>query len=245
MQTFSPVNTFTITLASLANNTEAVSSAIDNTVSKYESAQFQLKVTTGATVDSAPELDVQIYGSLDGTTYASHLTAADMMLQLPRLAAAKTYIFNFETPVGYKLPPFFKLRVVNRTGSALNATGGNHSATFVGVKEGLDFSPAAAANLHAPASNTAAIVTYSAIAGKQHAIERVIVSYVGGTVAGGNLKIEDGSGTTVFSADIKNEGVYDLPTKLKGTTNTALIVTLAAGGVGVSGKVNVVGKTQL
>jgi hypothetical protein len=234
MQTFSPVNTFTITLASLANNTEAVSSAIDNTVSKYESAQFQLKVTTGATVDSAPELDVQIYGSLDGTTYASHLTAADMMLQLPRLAAAKTYIFNFETPVGYKLP-----------GSALNATGGNHSATFVGVKEGLDFSPAAAANLHAPASNTAAIVTYSAIAGKQHAIERVIVSYVGGTVAGGNLKIEDGSGTTVFSADIKNEGVYDLPTKLKGTTNTALIVTLAAGGVGVSGKVNVVGKTQL
>jgi hypothetical protein len=65
-----------------------------------------------------------------------------------------------------------------------------------------------------------------------------------GDPTGGNLKIEDGSGTTVFSVDVtsKGPGFFLFPEPLRGAANTALIVTLAAGGSGVSGKVNVLGK---
>ena len=56
----------------------------------------------------------------------------------------------------------------------------------------------AAADVHAPAVNTAAIVTYAADATKKHVITGVAWSYAGGTPVGGNLKIEDVSGNTVF-----------------------------------------------
>jgi hypothetical protein len=103
---------------------------------------------------------------------------------------------------------------------------------------------AAAANVHAPAANTAAVVTYSAAGtGLSHSLSGVAWSY-SGDPTGGNLKIEDGSGTTVFSVDVtsKGPGFFLFPEPLRGAANTALIVTLAAGGSGVSGKVNVLGK---
>lgn len=92
---------------------------------------------------------------------------------------------------------------------------------------------------HAPASNTAAVLTYAAVAGRKHVLDALVWSY-SGTPTGGNLKVEDGSGTTVFSMDVTAAGAgfveFHLP--LSGRENTALIVTLAAGGSGVSGKVN-------
>jgi hypothetical protein len=103
---------------------------------------------------------------------------------------------------------------------------------------------AASTNVHAPASNTAAVVTYSAGgSGVAHVISGVAWSY-GGAPTSGNLKIEDGSGTTVFSVDVTAAGPGFIPFNppLKGTANTAMIVTLAAGGSGVSGKVSVLGK---
>lgn len=105
---------------------------------------------------------------------------------------------------------------------------------------------AAAGNLHAPAANTAAVVTKAAGgAGTFHTIRGVDFSYAGsGTLAGGNLKIEDVSGTTVYSLDVQTAGTYMIrfPRALKSAAaNTAMIVTLAAGSANVSGKVNVVG----
>ena len=47
----------------------------------------------------------------------------------------------------------------------------------------------------------------------------------------------NGSGTTVFSLDITAAGPGFLPLEKLGTPNTAMIITLAAGGVGISGKV--------
>lgn len=103
--------------------------------------------------------------------------------------------------------------------------------------------PASSANVHAPSSNTAAVLTFSAAgSGVSHVLGGVAWSY-SGTPTGGNLKIEDGA-TTVFSIDVtvSGPGVVYLDPPLQGTANTALVVTLAAGGDGVSGKVNALGK---
>lgn len=103
---------------------------------------------------------------------------------------------------------------------------------------------AASTNVHVPSSNTAAVITYAAAgAGVSHVISGIAWSYSAAPTAG-NLKVEDGSGTTVFSIDITAAGPGFIPfaAPLKGTANTAMIITLAAGGSGVSGKVNSLGK---
>ncbi len=100
---------------------------------------------------------------------------------------------------------------------------------------------AAAGDVHAPAVNTAAVLNYAAGGpGVSHVLTGVAYSYLGGAPAGGNLKIEDGAGTIVFSQDIKLEGpgVVAFPLPKKGTAATALIVTLAAGGAAVTGKLS-------
>lgn len=103
--------------------------------------------------------------------------------------------------------------------------------------------PASTSDVHTPSSNTAAIVTYAAATnGERHVISGVAWSY-NATPTGGNLKVEDGAGSTVFTMDITTAGagvIYFEPSK-GGGANTALIVTLAAGGSGVSGKVSVLG----
>jgi hypothetical protein len=100
----------------------------------------------------------------------------------------------------------------------------------------------AAADVHVPAVNTAAVVTYAADATKKHVITGVAWSYTGGTPVGGNLKIEDVSGTVVFSVDIDKSGPgsFEFPRpKIGAAVNTAMIITLAAGGAGVTGKISV------
>jgi hypothetical protein len=99
-------------------------------------------------------------------------------------------------------------------------------------------------DVSAPAANTAAVVTYAAVANERHCIGGIAWSYSGGTPTGGNLKVEDVSGTTVFSIDITAAGpgfIPFSPPKRSAAVNTALIITLAAGGGGVSGKVSVLG----
>lgn len=101
---------------------------------------------------------------------------------------------------------------------------------------------AAAADVHEPAANTAAVVTYAASAGVKHVITGVDWSYHGGIPTDGNLLIEDVSGTTVYSTDIHEEGPGDVifpKPKKAAAVNTAMIITLAAGGAGVTGKVSV------
>lgn len=128
------------------------------------------------------------------------------------------------------------------------AVGGDGVAAFVSASSPLPVTSAtraaASANVHAPASNTAAVITYAAGgAGVSHTLGGVAWSY-SGVPTSGNLKIEDGSGTTAFSVDVTAAGPGFIPftPALKGTANTAMIITLAAGGSGVTGKVNGMGK---
>lgn len=93
-------------------------------------------------------------------------------------------------------------------------------------------------NYATAAANTAVVVTVAALPSQQHVLAGVAWSY-SATPTGGKLTIADGS-TTVLEVDITagGPGSLYLP-PLGGTTNTALVVTLAAGSGAVVGKLTV------
>lgn len=95
------------------------------------------------------------------------------------------------------------------------------------------------ADTETSAADTAVAITYAAVAGIAHALHSLIVSYSGGT-ATGELKVEDGAGVTVFSVVLPAAGIHIIPfdSPLCGSKNTALVITLAAGGTSVIGKIN-------
>ena len=100
--------------------------------------------------------------------------------------------------------------------------------------------PASTAHVHAPAANTAAIVTLSAVVAKKHYLPRVVWSY-DAVPTGGGLTVTD-DGDTVFSISIPADGPGFVPLGIEsGTSNTDMVVTLAAGGAAVTGKVNTPG----
>jgi hypothetical protein len=98
---------------------------------------------------------------------------------------------------------------------------------------------ATTSNVHAPAAATAAVLTFAAVEGKRYVLRGVEWSY-SATPTGGNIKVENGSGVTVFNADVPAAGansiVFEPP--IVGSPNTALVVTLASGAGSVVGKVN-------
>jgi hypothetical protein len=101
----------------------------------------------------------------------------------------------------------------------------------------------ASADVHAPAANAAAVVTYGADATKCHVVTGIAWSYVGGIPVGGNLLITD-DGVTVFSLDIDQSGPGSIEfarPKKQAAANKALVITLAAGGAGVTGKLSITG----
>lgn len=104
----------------------------------------------------------------------------------------------------------------------------------------IDARATTTANIHAPTSNTAAVVTKAAVTGQKTYCAGVYWSYTAAPT-NGNLKIEDVSGTTVFNLDITaaGPGFVQFEPPIFGTANSAFIVTLAAGGSGISGKVNI------
>jgi hypothetical protein len=95
----------------------------------------------------------------------------------------------------------------------------------------------------ASATHAAVVITYAAgAAGVFNCIGGVAWSY-SAAPTGGNLKIEDGSGNTIFSIDITAAGAGFIPftPPKKGSAATALIITLADGGAGIGGKLSILG----
>ena len=99
--------------------------------------------------------------------------------------------------------------------------------------------PSIAADNHAPADNTAAVVTYAAVAAKKHYIYGIYWAYDSDLTVVGTVKVEDVSGTTVFGPlPITASGPGFLPFDppiVSSAVNTAMIVTLATGGAAVQG----------
>ena len=93
-----------------------------------------------------------------------------------------------------------------------------------------------------PAANVDAIARWEAEGGRRHAIAGLIVSY-SAIPAGGRVYVADGSGSILFDVDLATAGahVFNFTQALVAPEGGALVVTLAAGGAGVTGKVNVIG----
>ncbi len=94
-------------------------------------------------------------------------------------------------------------------------------------------------DVHAPTSDTAAVLTYAAsTVGQRHVIDGVQWSY-NATPTGGSIIITN-AGTTVFSVSVTaaGPGFFPFDPPLTGSENSALVITLAAGGSNVTGKIN-------
>jgi hypothetical protein len=87
---------------------------------------------------------------------------------------------------------------------------------------------------HYPAANTAATQTIAAVVGKRHVLFKIAYSY-SAAPTGGRLSVTDG-GTTVFDVDITLAGPGAFTLMEPMGINSEMIVTLAAGGVGITGK---------
>lgn len=97
-------------------------------------------------------------------------------------------------------------------------------------------------NIHAPASNTAAVITYAADASYKHTIGGVAWSY-DAAPTGGSLTITS-NGSTIFKVNITAAGPGFIPFNpplQNAAVNQALVITLAAGGSGITGIVNALG----
>lgn len=94
------------------------------------------------------------------------------------------------------------------------------------------------------ASNTAVTITVTAVPSVCHEIEMLGWSYdAGGTLSTGRLSVQSPSGTYLFDVDVTAAGVGFVPLAgscLKGALGQDVIITLAAGGSGVTGKLNAI-----
>lgn len=98
--------------------------------------------------------------------------------------------------------------------------------------------PASDALSNAPAVNTNAVITYAAVPGQRHRLTGLGFSY-NAAPTGGRLTVVDGA-TTRVDIDLTSAGYTDLtlpPGGIFGAVNTALVITLAAAGAAVTGKV--------
>lgn len=97
---------------------------------------------------------------------------------------------------------------------------------------------------HSPAANTAAVVTVPAQVGVRNEINSLVFSYDVDPAAGATLKIESPAGTEIWRSYITAKGCGPVlfgdgeATCRAPTRNAAMIVTLSAGGSGVSGSVS-------
>jgi hypothetical protein len=135
-QIFTENQSITITLASLADDATAVSSTIDNTTTKYVSADIQVKIRTGATPASPLTVTVKLLRSVDGgTNFDDSGDNAEILGIFTVTDTASTdYIFSIDTSNKGILPARWKLAVTNTTGDAFDSTGGNFYAKFTGKK---------------------------------------------------------------------------------------------------------------
>lgn len=103
-----------------------------------------------------------------------------------------------------------------------------------------------AANVSAPGANTAAVVTFTGVQNQKSVATYVIWSYTADPTGVGNFKIEDGSGNTILTFDVTKSGpgAMYLP-DVEGSYGNDMICTLAAGGGGNTGKLNIYRRVKL
>lgn len=132
---------FTITLASLANNAGRSSASISNS-SDYPAAIVSLKIRSGGTTPTADTV-YQVYLLRDTGTIASDgwggSDAAFTPLNAVLMGTIKVtadintdfYGADFDTSDFGPLGPTWGIAIYNASGQALNATEGNHAKHYI------------------------------------------------------------------------------------------------------------------
>jgi hypothetical protein len=119
-------------------------------------------------------------------------------------------------------------------------------ARSVGQADGLGaelaMQPSSTPAAATAAANTSVVQTYGAVAGQQHRLTMVATSFSVAAATTGLLTVTDG-GATVFQADVPlaANSPYSVPLPpggIKGSVNSALVVTLSAAGGTTVGKLN-------
>lgn len=142
--------TITLTIASLANNSARASTALDNSTNVFLDALAQLKVKSNAAgTSSTGYVNIYAYATADGgTTYSDGATGTDAAITLTSppnvkligrinvVANATTYKsdpLSVAAAFGGVLPDHWGIIIENKSGAALDSTGGNHAAFYQGV----------------------------------------------------------------------------------------------------------------
>lgn len=97
------------------------------------------------------------------------------------------------------------------------------------------------------AANAATVRTYAAEVGKRHVLTALVLRFSGANGAV-TVIVEDGAGTTVWDQPVAASQTTDLNVPLpaggiRGSINTALIVTVPAGGAGITSTLKTAKKT--
>jgi hypothetical protein len=110
-----------------------------------------------------------------------------------------------------------------------------------GYQRAAHFVDATPTNVAVSSAGAAAALTWAAVPGQRHTLTSIFFSYSAAPASPALLTIEDGSGNIVFETDVTASGAgpLDLGCILRGTVNTAMIVTLGAGGGSVVARLSV------
>jgi len=92
------------------------------------------------------------------------------------------------------------------------------------------------------ANNTAVTITVAAVPERIHVLHKVVWSY--NNTAVGGLYVQNGAGNNVFEVDIIAGGPGGIDLNMDMSQNTAMIVTLKAGGTSVTGRLNIEYSTE-
>ena len=94
-------------------------------------------------------------------------------------------------------------------------------------------------SVHSPAGPNIAAVVSLGTAETYNVVACVVWGYDGGTPTAGSLVITDGITTITVPIVDKGPGKLELTRPFVGAADTGVTITLAAGGEGVTGKLNV------
>lgn len=140
----------TLTIASLGNNSARQSTEVDNTSNLYMDVLLTVKVKSNSSGTSATGfVNIWAFATVDnGTTRSEAAGASDAAITLAApsnlrfigvlsvVANSTTYIggpFSVAAAFGGVMPAYWGIVLENKTGAALDSTGGNHSALYQGV----------------------------------------------------------------------------------------------------------------
>ncbi len=140
---FGSSTAFTITLASLADGSGRQSTIVDNSANRYQDVLIYVRIKTqsGASGDST----VAVHLVRDDNNASNHRSdgagasdAALTVVNAPLVGVVKVRSAGgVQTEYGefliHRVGPKWGIAIVNNTGAALDSTGSNHWARYVGL----------------------------------------------------------------------------------------------------------------